>query len=238
MGRRSEIDILASFDTDTPRSTAEIVAATGLPRSTTFRALRVLAQAGLLQQDPKAKRYSLGTRMLQLGHIARRQLSPEDLASPALLRLTETTQETVAFNVVDIPWRLCVYAVDSPSDLRYGGQPGSRYPLHVGGSSNVILANLPHDIATGVLRYHGVEPDEIPVLLDRLQEVRDSGVAVSVGQRVAGASSVAAPVFLGDEIFGSVAVGGPSDRLGPRIDEYRPLVKQAAAEISERLTAR
>jgi len=237
MVRRSEIDILTSFDTDAPRTAAEIVAATGLPRSTVFRALRQLVARGLLQQDPRLKRYSLGLDMVRLGDIARRQMDLGDAFSPPLLALAERTHETVTFSVVDVPWRLCVHVIDAPSDLRSVAQAGTRYGLHVGGSSRAILAHLPPEVVDGVLRFHGVEEADIPTYASQLEAIREDGIAVSVGQRVAGASSIAVPVFLGGAIFGSVAVAGPTDRLAPRFDEVKPLVVQAGSELSERLTA-
>jgi DNA-binding IclR family transcriptional regulator len=237
MGRRSEIDILTSFVSDEPQTAAQIVVATGLPRSTVFRALRQLVGSGLLQQDPRLKRYSLGLEVVRLGGIARRQLDPGESLTPPLLDLAAKTNETVTFSVPEVPWRLCVYVIEAPSELRSVAQAGSRYALHVGGSSSAILAHLPQEIAESVLRFHGVEAEEIPAHMAQLESVREAGLAVSVGQRVPGASSVAAPVFLGATIFGSVAVAGPRDRLAERFDEIKPLVARTGVALSARVAA-
>lgn len=237
MGRRSEIDILTSFNTDSPRTAAEIVADTGLPRSTVFRALRQLVASGLLQQDPRLRRYSLGLEMVRLGDVARRQMDLGHSLSPPLLELAERTHETVTFSVVDVPWRLCVHVIEAPSDLRSVAQAGTRYGLHVGGSSRAILAHLPTEVVDDVLRFHGVDEAERPNYVSQLKAIREEGIAVSVGQRVSGASSVAVPVFLGGTVFGSVAVAGPTDRLAPRFDEVKPFVALAARKLSDRLAA-
>lgn len=238
MGRKSEIDILGSFDSERAQSAAEIVRKTGLPRSTVFRALRLLVDTAFVRQEPGTSQYVLGPRVLQLGLIARQQLSPEELVAPPLLALAARTSETVTFSLVDTPWRLCVFVLDAPSDLRSVAQAGMRYALHRGGASSVILANLPVDVATQTLRFHGVPESEVPSLLAHLEEIRSSGSATSIGQRVPGASSVAAPVMLNGAVFGSVAVAGPSGRMAPHLDEFRDAVIQVGRDLSDRLAVR
>ncbi|MEA2622778.1 MAG: hypothetical protein QOH61_1688 [Chloroflexota bacterium] len=238
MGRKSEIDILSSFESARPQTAAEIVKKTGLPRSTVFRALRLLVDVGFLRQEPGTSGYVLGSRMLQLGLIARQQLSPEESVTPPLLALAAQTSETVTFSLVDVPWRLCVYVLDAPSDLRSVAQAGTRYALHLGAASNAILAHLPTDVATETLRFHGVPQREIAERLARFEEIRATGSAVSTGQRVLGASSVAAPVMVGGTILGSVAVAGPTERMAPRIEEFQSSVVTVGAALSDRLSAR
>jgi DNA-binding IclR family transcriptional regulator len=238
VGRKSEIDILSSFDNDRPQSAAEIVKKTGLPRSTVFRALRLLVEHGFLHQQSGTSGYVLGYRVLQLGLIARQQLSPEEIVSAPLLALAAQTKETVTFSLSDVPWRLCVYVLDAPSDLRSVAQAGARYGLHRGGASSAILANLPEEVITETLRFHGVPQREFPAMLARLAEVRRSGAAISVGQRVAGATGVAAPIFVAGTIFGSVAVAGPSERMAPRVEEFRTAVIKVAVDLGQRLSAR
>lgn len=236
MGRKSEIDILASFDSLQPRSAADIVERTGLPRSTVFRALRQLSDDGFVTQEPSTSRYVLGPRMLQLGLIAREQLSLNELIAPPLLALASQTHETITFSVVDLPWRLCAFVLEAPSDLRSVASAGTRYPLHLGAASTAILAHLPVDTAEEVLRFHGVPQRELTKRTVRLGEIRDAGVMVSVGQRVVGATSVAAPILAGDIVFGAVAIAGPSERMASRVSEFESLVVKVGNELSDRLT--
>ena len=238
MGRKSEIDILASFDSERAQSAAEIVRKTGLPRSTVFRALRLLVDTAFVRQEPGTSRYVLGPRILQLGLLARQQLSPEELVATPLLALAAQTRETVTFSLVDTPWRLCVFVLDAPSDLRSVAQPGMRYSLHLGAASSAILANLPTDVAIQTLRFHGVPEPDMDAIMAHLDEIRAFGSATSIGQRVAGASSVAAPVMLNGSVFGSVAVAGPSDRMSPHLDEFRTAVTRVAQDLSDRLAQR
>ena len=236
MGRKSEIDILASFDSLQAQSAADIVERTGLPRSTVFRALRQLSDDGFVSQEPATSRYVLGPRMLQLGLIAREQLSLNELIAPPLLSLASQTRETITFSVVDLPWRLCAFVLEAPSDLRSVALAGTRYPLHLGAASTAILAHLPADTAEEVLRFHGVPQRDLAKRMARLTEVCEAGAVVSVGQRVTGATSVAAPILTGDIVFGAVAIAGPSERMAPRENEFESLVIKVGGELSDRLT--
>jgi len=237
VGRKSEIDILLSFENDRPQSASEIVAKTGMPRSSVFRALRMLMDTGFLQQPPGSTGYILGRRLLQLGLIARQQLSPEDQITAPLLALAARTQETVTFSLVDVPWRLCVYVLDAPSDLRSVAQAGARYGLHLGSASSAILANLPPEVAAEVLRFHNVPRREAARRETELEDIRAKGVAIAFGQRVVGATGVAAPILVGTTILGSVAVAGPSERLAPRLEAIVEDVTKVGGELSSRLSA-
>jgi DNA-binding IclR family transcriptional regulator len=237
VGRRSEIDILASFDTVSAQSATEIVQRTGLPRSTVFRALRLLVEAGFVNQESGSRQYVLGNRMLQLGLIAREQHAPSDVIIPPLLALGAQTHETITFSLVDIPWRLCVFVLDAPSDLRSVAVAGTRYALHLGAASSAILANLPAEVATETLRYHGVPERKLRAQLAHLEEIRAEGAVVSVGQRVAGASSVASAVKLSGTVYGAIAIAGPSERMAPKLDEFKSAVIKVGAELSERLSS-
>lgn len=235
----SQIEILSSFDEDVKSLTAaEIIERTGLPRSSVFRSLKALISTGFVHQDQLSKRYTLGPRILQLGMLARRQLSAEEFIAEPLLELLHRTSETITFSLVDIPSRICAYVLEAPSDLRHVVQVGARYPLHLGAAGKVILANLPAAVVTGILKGQGLSKSQAADLARGLATIRHAGFAVTTGERVPGASSIAAPIFVGGLIYGSVAVAGPTDRVMKVIEKNRPFVVSAAQTLSNRLSVR
>jgi DNA-binding IclR family transcriptional regulator len=238
MGRVSELEILASFDDGLgPRSASEIVERAGLPRSTVFRVLRALVSSGFVHQDEATRLYLLGPRTLQLGVAARRQLATGYPVIGPILELARTTGETVSFSLVDIPWRVCAYSIEAPSDLRQVISVGARYPLHLG-AGRAILAYLPEAAIASVLAFHDVPKRGRAAATAELARFREEGIVLSEGHRVAGALGIAAPVFASGVIEGVIAVSGPADRLGPLVDAHEPLVRQAGEAITESLNAR
>ena len=212
------------------------MARTQLPRSSVFRDLKYLIAAGFVYQDPVAKRYALGPRMLQLGLTARRQLGSEDLVVTPLVELMRGTSESVTFSVLDVPWRICVHVIEAPSELRHFVQVGTRYPLHLGAAGKVLLAYLPPEVVATVLKAHGVLKSVGSEILDQLGQIRAAGYAITSSERVMGASSVAAPVFVGPAIYGSVAVAGPMERFDASIEGHQRMVVLAGKHLSARLS--
>jgi IclR family transcriptional regulator, acetate operon repressor len=217
---------------------ADIISRTGLPRSSVFRDLRHLTQTGFLYQDGTTKRYALGRRILQLGMTVRQQLSSEDLIAVPLLELVNRTHETVTFSLLDLPSRICVFRIEAPSELRQFAQIGARYPLHLGAAGKAILAYLSPDLVAEVLKSHDVDRAREAEIATQLARIRETGYAITSGERVEGVSSTAAPVFVGDAIFGSVAIAGPSDRIRPALDRYTEHVVEVAQQLSWRLSDR
>ena len=73
-------------------------------------------------------------------------------------------------------------------------------------------------------------------LRDDLAGVRSRGFATSAGERQAGATSVAAPVFdHGGRPVASISVCGPAERLAAQADEAAALLLAATERISLRL---
>ncbi len=165
------------------RSFTEIADATGFTRPTAHRLIKAMQDHGLLSAVG-GRGYRLGPRLLALAATAMRDLPLRELARPALERLCATTGESAQLYVRDGDRRVCVDAVESPSELRTIVAVGARLPLTRGSAGKVFLAW--HEGGRG------------------LAAVRRRGWAESVGERAPGVASVSAPVF--DRQGGLVAV--------------------------------
>lgn len=235
---RSQLQILLAFDrAPAALSATDVVARTGLPRSTVFRSLRTLVDDSFLIQTSSGagSRYMLGPRILQLGLAARANLSSEELVAGPALDLARETGETVTFSIVDVPWRLCTYVIDAPSDLRHVATVGTRYPLNLGAAGKVLLANLAPSVIASVLKGTELNREQTAALLAQLDDIRREGYAISVGERVPDITAVAAPVFASGHLLGSVAVSGPEERLSRSMPQHRDAVVRVAHHIADRM---
>ena len=227
-----ELEIVGSFEQGETLSATDIVRLTGLPRSTVYRSLSILVQSEFLSRDPARRRYLLGPRILQLGLLARRRLAAETIVGPHLLKLQQQTRETVTFSIIDGSHRLCVQVLEAESELRQVVQAGMRYPLHLGAAGKVILAHMDRPVASIILQNQGISPSEAQQALRSLDKIRRQGYAVTVGERVPGVCAAAAPVFVHEAIYGSVAVAGPRDRMRKALGPIIPLVVGAARTLT------
>ena len=157
-----------------PRTLAEVVDATGLPRATAHRLAAALEVHGFVGRDGEG-RFVLGPRLATLGLPA--------AARPALEALRDATGESVQLYVRRGNQRLCVDALESPHGLRTIVPVGALLPLHVGSAGKVL------DEDPAVLRRGWAESVE-----ERERGVASVSAPVFDGGRVLAAVSVSGPL--------------------------------------------
>ncbi|HKE73241.1 MAG TPA: IclR family transcriptional regulator [Acidimicrobiales bacterium] len=191
-----------------PLSLAELVAATGLSRATAHRLASALATHGLVRRDDEG-RWSLGLRLIGLGHAAAEALPGWLDARPALEWLRSQTGESVQLYVRDGDERVCVESLEAPHELRTIVPVGARLPLDRGSGGRVLVDG------------RAVAP----------------GWVASVAERAPGVASVSAPVRdPAGRVVAAVSVSGPVERTGRTPgDRYGDAVVEAAARIAASL---
>lgn len=186
-----------------------------LPRTTTLRLLNTLEQVGFLQREPFTDRYVLGPVILQLGAAASRHYPLQTLARPSMVWLRNFTLETVNLYVPQDIYRICIAQEESPQSVRQVIELGRPLPLWRGASGLVLLAFMPEAVRTVLLdRLTGLgHIHDHLTFIRQLEEIRAQGWALTHGHREAGASSLAAPIFAGDEVVAALAISGPTSRF-------------------------
>lgn len=236
-------DVLLLFlDCGGSLGVTEIARQLGLSKAVVHRIVVSLVSRGLLALEPGTRRYRLGPAAAAVGARALRELDPRAIALPVLRRLRDQTEETTTLSLVVGQSRVYVEQVESLQEIRMLVEVGRRFPLHAGSSSKAILAFLPPDQQAQILSGELprltprtiVDPD---ALRAELAKVRAERVAVSAGERQAGAGSIAAPLLgLDGYAVGAISVCGPVERFGAeRTGPFRRLVRGGAEEISEQL---
>ena len=193
-----------------PRTLAALVEATGLSRATAHRLAVALEAHGLVRRDDEG-RFSLGLRLIGLGHEAAEAIPGWLDARPALAWLQGETGESVQLFVRDGDERVCVESLEAPHELRTIVPVGARLPLDRGSAGRILRPGAP--------------------------AVAGSGWVESVGERQPGVASVSAPVAdPSGRLIAAVSVSGPIDRTtrtpGRR---YGTAVVEAATRISASL---
>lgn len=192
-----------------PLALAALVEATGIPRPTAHRLATALEDHGLVRRDGQG-RFTLGLRLVALGHAAAGELPITEAARPALEDLREVTGESVQLYVRDGDRRVCTLSLESPHGLRTIVPLGAVLPLDRGSAGKVLRG-----------------------------EWTRQGWAESVGEREAGVASVSAPVLDRARdghgvVLAAVSVSGPIERItrspGRR---YGGAVVAAATRVSQ-----
>jgi len=209
------LSLLEAFEVgEASLSLAELSRRAGMHKTTALRLARTLAQSQYMVQTDDLQ-WRLGPAAGWLGARYQAGFDVNNVVEPALHHLVKETGESASFYVREGDIRSCVARVEGPQSVRHNVRIGERLPLDKGAPGRVILA---FSGAAG-------EPYE---------GIRKRGFHISLGEREAEVSSVAAPVFsLNWRLLGSMCISGPSSRLTKaRLEKHAKVVIRAANQLS------
>ncbi len=205
-----------------------------LPASTVHRLLDLLIREGMVERDEEAPTYRAGREFLRLSSVVASRHPLQAIAAPLLEQAVAALNET-AYLCLYLPreHRLTFAAhVESTHPLGYRVRSHEPQTLLTGASGRSILAFLPPDEVGAVFAREGLAGpvDAAP----DLAAIRARGYALSLGQRIAGAVGIFAPVFgPGGRVTGSLGFTIPEQRFDPaREAEFAHEACRLAAELS------
>jgi DNA-binding IclR family transcriptional regulator len=229
------LDILSLLSDDRPLiAIRDIVAATGLAKTTVIRIVQTLEQSGLLWATSAG--YMAGPGLWRWAHLARRgwELPPETqrLMRELAARERETVNVYVARDIV----RVCIAQQESPQPLRHVVHVGDELPMWAGASAKVLLRNASPALLERVARSSPYGEGHVRRLREWIDEATHRGYAVSHGEREAGLSAVAVPVLgRSGTVVAALTLSGPTVRFTEdRVGAFTGALLAAAARMSER----
>lgn len=236
-------DVLTLFggSPDPTLGVTEIANALGLSKAVVYRILSSFRAKGFVELDEATRRYSLGPAVLHLGLAYMNRMDIQRLARPELEKLSRETDETATLSLRTGWTRVYVDQVNPERDVKMVVPIGLQMPLHAGASSKAFLAFLDADEQE---EYLSRELDKLTsktvtnpkTLRAQLRAIRDLGYAASLGERMEGAGSVAAPVFGHDGTpVAVISVCGPVERFKDEADDAASLLLEATARLSRQL---
>ncbi|ODV43816.1 IclR family transcriptional regulator [Cupriavidus sp. UYMMa02A] len=200
--------------------------------------LHTLHSLGYLMRTTRTRRFYPTGRLFETA----RQIAENDpltrLAEEAVRRVTDTTNESAFFGVLE-PQAVRVAAVaQSRLPLRYILDVGERVALHASALGKAMLGMLPENEARSRLeavRRPAVTPSTV-VDLDRLMAQlargRDQGWFEAHDEGTAGVTALAVPARL-DERPVAISLAGPTER----IERHRESCLAALRDVRDSLLA-
>jgi DNA-binding IclR family transcriptional regulator len=200
-GSRSSLEkmmeILDLFDEIGVRWTPErMMKRLSVPRSTLYRYLKVLGDAGLVTSLPDVG-YTLGPRVAELDYEMR---TGDPLITDGRPLLQALVSEVPGVGLLCRHYRgrvLCVHQEGAVPQFRSSYERGRAMPLAAGAASRAILAYLRPATLRSLYDRHQTELPKrgLAVLQADLAAIRREGYCVSRGAVTPGVIGVAAPVF-------------------------------------------
>jgi DNA-binding IclR family transcriptional regulator len=232
--------LTAIVDRREPISISELAESVKLSTSTTHRLVNLLRTEGLVDIDPRTRRYMVGAELYRLSATVLTQMNATEVSQPILTDVAEHLSETVLLGLYLRASNSMTFIAraDGPQALQYRIELNRPMPLAWGASGKVLLAFLPDDAVNAAIENAGLSPASGAVLPDRrtvladLATIRANGYAVSENEKLPGAAGVAVPVFgRTDDAVLCLCLTRPKERA--KEDELAETVQYLAAAAAK-----
>lgn len=216
---------------------SEIVARTGMPKSTTHRLIKALVELEMLAEHDDG--FSIGMAAFEIGDLVPVRGELRDAAVPYMKDLFQGTSKAVHLGVRDALEVVYVEKFGSGPDADFPSRIGGRLPLTCTAVGKVLLAYATPDVIDEVLsrplrRLTSRSITDPKVLRGQLSDIRIRGFATECEEAVLGGACVAAPILVRGHIRAALSVSVKADEFVP--SRLSAAVKTAAAGISRELS--
>lgn len=221
---------------------SDMVAESGLNKSTVFNIADTLRQLGFLEQDEDSRKYRLGRQFLRYGEIAHIGVEIIKIADPLMVQLRDSVNETVQLAKLQDSNTIYLHKVECLQSVKTFSMIGAANPAYATGLGKAMLAYREE----GYLETHF--PAHLPRLtehtlpdLDALSKelatVRAEGIALDREEYCLGLQCFACPIFdrKGHAVY-AISVSAPTYRIDDeKTAQICALLKNTSRQISQQL---
>ncbi len=213
----------------------------GLQRSTLYRYLAVLLDAGYIEETREPGRYRLGSRIVYLAAVTHgREFA--DLSRDSVRELTALTGEAAHATVYDHPYSVTIQIESGSAAVGPRLRIGASRPLHACASGKVFLAFERRAVLDAYL-VGNLQTLTARTITDAgelrrvTMRVRRDGFATDHGESYDGISGVAAPVFdFMNAVVGTLSITVAADQMtDERVQSLAEPLMRCASALSNRL---
>jgi DNA-binding IclR family transcriptional regulator len=221
-----------------PTTFGDLVAETGLPKSTLFRLLTTIIECGYAERSAHGE-YSVTVKLWRLGAKAINYSLIHPHVLSTLRQIVDATSETAHFSIYDDGCAVYVEKVEGTHPIHAYTSVGGRSPAYASATGKALLAYRPpaeiERVGRHSERHTPTTIRDAAALLDEMALVRKTGIAVNRGEWREGVWGVAAPVVdHRGEVAGAIGLSGPRDRIEPAVQTLSILIASCATALTER----
>jgi DNA-binding IclR family transcriptional regulator len=223
-------------------SAADVAKVIGAERSTAYRMLMTLMEAGYVVRDPRSRAYRLSHKNLALSRPLLNDEERTEMVAHCLRQISAQTGETVHYSVLERDCAVLVQRAKGSQLVTVDFQIGDRGPLHCTSIGKVLLAyqdaaDIEAAIKRGLPRAARNTTTQAGALRAELRKVRAQGYAYDDFEFADDMRCVAVPVIEKDgRVTGGISLSGPASRYTlQKLRELRDVAMAAARELSGKL---
>ena len=224
-------------------SISEIGRRLRIPKSSAHLIVTSLERRGFLQKNKQTGKYHLGLQLVSLSRSALENLDLREEAQPFLRSLMQESGLTVHMAVLERDEAVIIEKVEAPGLVRLASWIGRRLDVNCTGVGKALLACLPEDELTSLLRTKTFARHNSRTIISKnalrreLTLVKQAGYALDDEEDEPGLRCIGAPVF-GDhqKAVAAISVAGTTSQITiDRVPILARMVTRAAGGISSRL---
>ena len=182
-----------------PMSLGELTHAAGWAKSTVYGLLCSMRNCGLVEQDERSGRFSLGVRLFEYGSAVNSTRSIIALSREPMERLVKATGESASLSMLDRGEALVLLHAEPDSSFHIVSETGAHLPAICTAQGKVLLSALPDASVRRIFeaQFQQFTPHtvaSVDALQKELKTVRETGCAIENGEFRIGVRGVAAPI--------------------------------------------
>jgi DNA-binding IclR family transcriptional regulator len=212
-----------------------------LSTSTVHRLLKALQELRWVIQDNVNRRYYLGPLVTRL--VSNPLTTHQYLVMHAIeemKKLTGITKETVALVIMVGIEYISLYEIPSRHDLRLTDENQRGVPLFIEATAKVLLSQLGDDELDTTLK--NIRIDRVTentvtdkkLLLEQVKYIRQTGYAVSDGERITGGMGISAAIR-NYVCPAALSILGPRERISPKVAALTEALLVCTSRISDNI---
>jgi DNA-binding IclR family transcriptional regulator len=212
--------------------------------STVYRILTTLKCRGYIVQNQQTSKYMLGAKLFILGCKVQNTTNLIKVVTPFLQRLSENTNETINFAVLEGRETICLSRIESKEMLKAGIEVGTKLPAHCTSLGKVLLAFLSEQEFR--MLYNDNEKlstftpktiSSVEELKKCLKKIKKQGYAIDEEEFKIGVNCLGVPIINNEgKAIASISISGPRSRFNlSKMEKVKNILINMSKDISNRL---
>lgn len=199
---------------------SEVIAASGLERSTTHRLLSCLVEERFAERDSANKGYRLGVDAMQLGFASMRRVPLVDSCRALMQKLARMSGDTVFLVIRQGDFSVCLHREEGHFPVKvFTTEIGGQRLLGVGAGGLALMAALSDAEIERIMERHATEYEQVGLTPARMahvvRETRKKGYADIVDTLTVGVSGVGRTFAASATSMAAISFGAITPRLPP-----------------------
>lgn len=242
-GLKRGLAILQAFSPEQPELTiSDLARVAEITRSSAFRIVYTLENAGYLKKVRDSKKYRLGYKVLELGFGFLTGLDIMERATPYLRELSETVPASSHLTALDDKEVIYLATYQGKINFSSNVRVGTRFPAYATTTGRILLGELPEEIleqrySGAVLKsYSHRTAKNYEDLVSVLNTDRNNGFSISWEHFEKGVCSIAAPVrdHTGKIVF-AVSASAPTSSV--EREHFESVIRDKVMETGHQISA-